>query len=94
MDHKTLISTLAKRCGCSVEEATDRTAKLADIISQCVTERSSVAVPAFGTFTPVKTNEHIAPDPETGVPTLYPPTIVLEFTPSSTLKNHLNNERR
>lgn len=90
MDHKTLMSTLAKRCGCSVDEANRRTAALAKIIAQCVTDRSSVALPAFGTLTPVKTDEHIAVNPTTGVTTLYPPAIVLEYTPSSTLNHRIN----
>lgn len=94
MDHKTLISTLAKRCGCSADEANRRTAALAKIIGQCVSDRSTVALPAFGTLTAVKTDEHIAPDPSTGVATLYPPAIVLEYTPSSTLKHRINHEHR
>lgn len=63
---------------------------LAEVIRQALTELDSVAVPSFGTFTPVKRDEEIITDLSTGRRMLLPPQITLEFTPAAMLRKHLS----
>lgn len=93
MDHKTLMQAVAKRCNCTPDRATRLTAALAEILRESMTARKSVAVPSFGTLTTVKTDERIGMDPETGVTTLYPPAISVDFIPSTNLKHQVHHEK-
>lgn len=93
MDNKTFISTLAARYGSDNNETQRLVEYLASILRDRCGNLATVAVPAFGNFTAVKTDEHIASDPSSGKATLYPPAITLEFTPGAMLKKHIRNER-
>lgn len=53
----------------------------------------SVAIPGFGSFTPVKHEERVETDAESGRRTLLPPHIAVNFIPGSKLRKLLpNNE--
>lgn len=65
------------------------TRHLADIIRQAATNLDSVAIPSFGTFTPVKRDEEITTDLSTGRRMLLPPQITLEFTPAAMLRKKI-----
>lgn len=61
----------------------------AEVMCQALTDLDSVAIPSFGTFTPVKRDEEITTDLSTGRRMLLPPQITLEFTPAAMLRKHL-----
>ncbi len=49
----------------------------------------SVAIPGFGSFTPVKHEERVETDAESGRRTLLPPHIAVNFIPGSKLRKLL-----
>ena len=67
----------------------DLGAHLADIIRRTAADLDSVAIPSFGTFTPVKRDEEIVTDLSSGRRMLLPPQITLEFIPAAKLRKNL-----
>lgn len=63
---------------------------LADVMRKSATNLTSVAVPSFGTFEPVKYDEEIVDDRVSGKRLLLPPQIVVEFHPAAMLRKRLN----
>lgn len=70
-------------------EHNDLTEHLAAIIRRTAIDMDSVAIPSFGTFTPVKHDEEVTTDLSTGKRMLLPPQITLEFSPASLLRKKL-----
>lgn len=89
MDYKTLNGRLAQTLGRPADETATLTDALAKLMTELGGELDSMAVPGFGTFTPVKTDETIVTDEATGVRTLIPPAITLHFQPSVLLRKKL-----
>ena len=90
MDNRTLVARLATKLGKSkTDVGVLMDAFVTAIRTQCG-EMDSVSVPGFGTFEPVKHEEEIRTDLDTGKRMLYPPTVELRFVPSNILKGKLN----
>ncbi len=89
MDSKTFTTRLAKATGLDHHSVGALTSALVDSIADAGAALDSVAIPGFGTFQSVKTDEHIAVDPESGRRLLMPPAIVLQFQPSVVLRKKL-----
>lgn len=89
MDNKQFAAGLARQLGIEVDRAAELTAALADTIRETCAELDSAAIPGFGTFQGVKTEECISTDPVTGKRVLMPPSITLHFAPSVVLRKKL-----
>ena len=89
MDNKTFNGRLAR----ALARPTDETATLTDALAKLMTELGgeldSMAIPGFGTFVPVKTDERVVTDASTGSRTLLPPSITMHFQPSVLLRKKL-----
>lgn len=90
MDHKTFAGRLAKTLGRSAEETATLTDALGKLMTELGGDLDAMAVPGFGTFTPVKTDETVVVDPATGARTLMPPAITMQFQPSILLRKKLS----
>lgn len=90
MDNSEFINRLAKRMNTDHKSASAMSAMLCELITARATELDNIALPGFGTFVPVKSDERIGED-ENGARCLFPPSIVLTFTPGSRLKKSVNN---
>ena len=55
---------------------------MAETIKNFIKELDEVAIPGFGTFAPIKYDERINTDSESGEMSLLPPSIEVEFKPS------------
>lgn len=75
--------------GRDARETATITDALSKLMSEIGSELDSVAVPGFGTFSSVKTDESIVTDPATGERTLVPPAITMHFQPSVVLRKKL-----
>lgn len=89
MDNRTFIQRLAKATNTDAKTAQRLVSAFTDILSEAAVDMDSVAIPGFGSFSPVKTPDHIETDTETGHTTLVPPRIDLSFKPGSRLKKTL-----
>ncbi len=88
MENKNFITTLSKR----LKQDSDTTATLVSALTSAITDicsdMDSVAIPGFGTFQPLKTDEHVETD-ENGLRRLMPPSIKLTFKDSILLRKKL-----
>ena len=89
MDNKTLVARVAEKMGKSKTDVTRLMEALAGAVAAHCAEMDTVALPGFGSFVPVKHDEEIRVNPDTGRRTLYPPRLELTFQPSNILKNKL-----
>ncbi|MDE5967727.1 MAG: HU family DNA-binding protein [Muribaculaceae bacterium] len=90
MDNKQYITALAKRTGLDYKTAAEALTTLASIMKNEFLEGNSIAIPGFGTFSPVKVGEEIVNDLATGSKLLLPPSISLQFSPANSFINKLN----
>ena len=90
MDHKTFAGRLASAIGRSADETATLIDALGKLMTELGSDLDSMAVPGFGTFTPVKTDETVVTDPATGTRTLMPPAITMQFQPSILLRKKLS----
>lgn len=89
MDNKTAQQKLAASLGRDVKEISSLIDSFAAILREHLCDMDSVALPGFGEFKPVKEDEHVTTDPITGKQMLIPPTITVNFSPSSILKRKI-----
>lgn len=89
MDSKTFTARLAKTLGCDHQRVSAMTAALTAALAETGAELDSAAIPGFGTFQTVKTDEHITVDPVSGERLLVPPAITMHFLPSVVLRKKM-----
>lgn len=89
MENKQFTKILAERTGRPAADVEALVEGLSTVIRESCADMDTVAVPTFGTFTPVKHEEEIVDDLFTGKRMLLPPEITLEFMPSARLQNRL-----
>lgn len=92
MDHDTFISSLARQLSIEPRQAESLTNALTAAIMTSAADLNSVAIPGFGRFDAVKTDEYIDIDPSDGIRKLFPPSVKMSFTPGSMLKKRLSHE--
>ncbi len=89
MDNKTLISRLSMESGRSTGEVSGRIEAIVKTLGELCAGLDAVAVPGFGTFQPVKTDERVVAGAD-GSRTLLPPAINVEFKSSVLLRKSLS----
>lgn len=89
MKNKEYIAKLAEEAGIPVDEAQKNLVALIEVISSILQESNSVAIAGFGTFEVKKKNERVSVNPVTKKRLLIPPKLVVNFKPSSSVKEKL-----
>ena len=92
MDNKTFITGLSRKLDVETHNVYQLTDALIAAIKTSACDLDSVAIPGFGRFETVKNDEYIATDPKDGIKKLFPPSVLLSFTPGSMLKKRLSHE--
>lgn len=92
MDNKGIINALSKQLGRDTKDITALIEGLISIFKERCSDLDSIALPGFGTFEPIKTEEKIQTDLSTGKRILLPPAITLTFKPSTSLRRKLTEE--
>lgn len=92
MDNKTIINKLSAKLGKSREDVGKLLEGFVAVITESSCELDSIAIPGFGTFVPVKSEEYIAINPSNGKRTLYPPHVEMSFTSSNVLNKKINSD--
>ncbi len=90
MDNKGFVAALSNKLAREPKDITALIEGLAASFRENCGNMDSIAIPGFGTFEPIKEDEHISTDLSTGKRLLLPPQIVLKFSPSSLLRKKLN----
>lgn len=94
MDSKNFMSKLSSKTGNDIKSVNKNAEALIGVIGQIVSELDTAAIPGFGAFIPIKTDEHIVENPQTGKKTLVPPSVSIEFVSSSKLKKSFNANKK
>lgn len=81
---------MSKRLNRDKAEVSTLVEGLAVVLREAGSDLDSIAVPGFGTFKSVKTEEKIVADEATGERTLLPPSITMEFQTSIVLRKKLS----
>lgn len=94
MEQKSLITSLATQLGEDSRKVASMLDAFTSVVKESATSMTDVAVPSFGTFSPVKYDETVVTDRATGGRMLLPPQIVLEFSPAAMLRKRLSSHEQ
>lgn len=87
MAHKNISASVASAMGIDQSSGKEiETAMVRTLLDYC-SNLEAVAIPGFGTFMPIKSDERIVKDAE-GKSFLLPPSIELKWRPSVMLRKH------
>ncbi|MDE6161493.1 MAG: HU family DNA-binding protein [Muribaculaceae bacterium] len=89
MNSDNIIQEAAGKASVDIFKANAMANALATAIRECCANFDSVAIPGFGTFSTVKTDEYVC-ELNDGSRTLMPPHIAASFSPGSMLRKHLS----
>lgn len=81
-------SRLSAACEIDSKSVSHMLEALSTVMDEALTEGRTIALPGFGEFSPVKTDEHVTVDAD-GRRMLMPPAINVEFSIGSALKKRL-----
>ena len=87
MNNKEFTSELANRLGYTTKETSELMTKLINTMSQQLEDANTISIYGFGTFEVKKKTERISVNPTSKQRLLIPPKLVLNFKPSSLLKD-------
>lgn len=91
MDSKEVLENVARRLNADINNVEALTAALAKVMGECGAAMNDVAIPGFGTFTAVKTDEHVEETAD-GRRMLLPPSVTMELRTGSRLRKALNSK--
>lgn len=92
MLHKELVEKLSGSLGRSKSDINNLLDALSNVVKERCSELDSITIPRFGTIEAVKHNETVETNAETGVRTLLPPRVKIDFIMSNVLKKELNKQ--
>ncbi len=90
MDTNAFINALSGKLERKPDEINILIGGLSSFLKENCADLSVVAIPGFGEFVPVKDDERIELDKESGKRMLLPPRVRLTFEPSSILKSKIS----
>lgn len=94
MENKSFLGAVAQRAAIDNSLAGKLTEALSAIVAESAANDRRVAIPGFGTFAGIKRDEEVVENPATGRMLLMPPSLQLEFFPSSMLKKAMKGGAR
>ena len=86
MNNKEFIAELSRKLGYSTKDTTQMVSSVLDVMVGQLQEGKSISLQGFGTFEIKKKLERISVNPATQQRMLIPPKLVLNYKPSSILK--------
>ena len=89
MTRKELIAAIAADTGATLVQTEAMLSTTTGIISDSLIEGQSVMLQNFGTFEVKEKKERLSVHPKTGVRTLTPPKLQVNFKPATTLKEEV-----
>ncbi|MDE7407300.1 MAG: HU family DNA-binding protein [Muribaculaceae bacterium] len=93
MDNKQFISLVAQLSHRPVADINNLVLGITECLRESSLAGDSVAIPGFGTFTPIKSDEQIVTDRSTGKKLLLPPELTLNFSSSSVLRKKIHSSQ-
>lgn len=92
MDNKKFIDKVSEASELDKQSCNAMLEALTDLMETSIAAGDIVSIPSFGNFEPRKRNERIMSHPSTpGKRLLVPPKLVVNFKPSTIIKNKVNN---
>lgn len=91
MTQKELISEMATRMGMTKVQTEQLLSATSEMLVQSLLDGKSVLIQNFGTLEVKQKNERLSVHPKTGVRTLTPPKLQINFKANPNLKEELKN---
>lgn len=91
MTQKELIASVALKCDLPKSQVEELMGTTSEMIVQALLDGKSVLIQNFGTLEVKQKKERLSVHPKTGVRTLTPPKLQVNFKPNNTLKDELKN---
>jgi len=91
MTQKELVNGVAEQLGLTKTQTEQILSATTDIITQALLDGKSVLMQNFGTLEVKQKKERLSVHPKTGVRTLTPPKLQVNFKPNPNLKDELKN---
>ena len=91
MNHNELIAAISEKAAIDVQQTANMLGCVIEIFADQLIEGNSIGIQGFGVFEIRKKNERLSVHPKTGVRSMIPPKLVVNFKQSNTLKDKLNN---
>lgn len=91
MTQKELISEVAERTDMTKVQTEQLLNATSEVLVQALLDGKSVLMQNFGTLEVKQKNERLSVHPKTGVRTLTPPKLQVNFKPNPNLKDELKN---
>lgn len=91
MNNRKLLIELSKRLNREETDILSLLDGLAVVFKENLSELNTIAIPGFGEFSPLKIEEQISYDKNTGKRMLYPPKICVEFKQSALVRKKIAN---
>lgn len=91
MTQKELIAAVANKTGLTKTQTEELMTATSEVLVQALLEGKSVLMQNFGTFEIKQKKERLSVHPKTGVRTLTPPKLQVNFKPNNNLKEELKN---
>lgn len=89
MNNKQFLSELSDKCQMGADKAAGQVEALIGVMEKIWQDGDSVSLSGFGVLEVKKKNERVSVNPTTGVRMLVPPKLVINYKPSSILKEKL-----
>ena len=86
MDSKTLNQSLSASLGVDQKTVSAMLEAFSKVLALSAETLTTVAIPSFGSFVPMKYEEEIRTDLATGKKMMFPPQVTIEFNPAASLR--------
>ena len=91
MDSRQFISQIARHTDTDARTASAMADALTELITDNLRTLNNVAIPGFGTFVAIKTDEHVRTD-SAGRRFLMPPSVTVSFRPGSKFRKTISSK--
>ncbi|MDR0811511.1 MAG: HU family DNA-binding protein [Paludibacter sp.] len=89
MKHNELIASLSERTGADTKQTETMLNAATETLSELLVNGNTVGIQGFGVFEVRQKSERLSVHPKTGVRSMIPPKLVVNFKQSNLLKDNL-----
>jgi len=89
MKHNELIASVSERASIDILQTEKMLDAAVEVFTKLLADGNTIGIQGFGIFEPRQKNERLSVHPKTGVRSMIPPKLVVNFKQSATLKDKI-----
>ena len=89
MNHNELIVSISEKAAINIQQTENMLDYVVEIFADLLTDGNSIGIQGFGVFETRQKNERLSVHPKTGIRSIIPPKLVVNFKQSNTLKDKI-----